>query len=172
LSVLDQSLLKNDLSLPDLPGRCSKAVSTLELIAFLLRKQPKFGRLKAGRAERKQQIVDDSPAAVLWDIQANRGRVLRKWPHEHSQKLFTERQLKRRPPPAISKLFADGIEMSKLLEHAEVVAHCKVLDNLRLFQAETLDMLDGEFPAIGSQGWPMQRGGGFGGSRRGACLTE
>jgi hypothetical protein len=53
------------------------------------------------------------------------------------------------------KLFAGGIEMSKLLEHTEVVAHCKVLDDFRFFQAEAMDMLDREFPAIRSQGWPM-----------------
>jgi len=58
----------------------------------------------------------------------------------------------------LPKLLANGIKMSKLLKHAEVVAHCKVLDNLPLFQAETMDVLDLEFLAIGSQGWPTQRG--------------
>ena len=57
----------------------------------------------------------------------------------------------------MSKLFADGTEMSKLLEHAEVIAHSKVLDNFRLFQAKAMDMLDREFPASGSQSWSMQR---------------
>ena len=33
-----------------------------------------------------------------------------------------------------------------------------VLDNLRLFQAKPMDMLDSELSAIWSQGWPLKRG--------------
>jgi hypothetical protein len=47
--------------------------------------------------------------------------------------------------------------MAQLLEHSQVVANRKVLDNLRLLQPEAMDALDREFSAIGSQRRPVQR---------------
>jgi len=57
----------------------------------------------------------------------------------------------------MSTLFADGAEMSKLLEHAEVVAHCKVLDNFRLFQAKAMDICSCEGWQESCHSWSSER---------------
>ena len=48
--------------------------------------------------------------------------------------------------------------MPKLLEHAEVVTHSKVLDDLCILQAEAMDVFDFEFPAVRCERRPLQRG--------------
>src|SRR5271163_3034213 len=47
--------------------------------------------------------------------------------------------------------------MPKLPEHAEVISHRKVLDDLRLLQAKAMDVLDREFSAVGSECRSVQR---------------
>jgi len=47
--------------------------------------------------------------------------------------------------------------MSKLLEHAEVVAHCKVLDNFRLFQAKAMDICSCEGWQESCHSWSSER---------------
>jgi hypothetical protein len=48
--------------------------------------------------------------------------------------------------------------MPELLEHPQIVTHCKVLNDLRVFQAESMNMFDLEFPAIRSKSGTLQRG--------------
>ncbi len=48
--------------------------------------------------------------------------------------------------------------MPQLLEHPQIVTHCKVLNDLRVFQAESMNMFDLEFPAIWSECRTLQRG--------------
>src|ERR1700739_2652548 len=49
------------------------------------------------------------------------------------------------------RLTAESAEMTELLKHAQVIAHCEVLYNLAIFQAKSVNVLNFERLAVREQ---------------------